>query len=98
MKTIAIDFKPYAPKTNIPILFSPGAQNFSALQNAVQAGDLAAACGAYAMFWQEVAAKGASGHLFLRNAQTGHDLQAVGISLTSANMAGARRAFAMLQR
>jgi hypothetical protein len=98
MNTIAISFATHAPQTNIPISSSQCAQNFAALQNAVQAGDLAAARGAYAMFWQDVAAQEGPGRLFVPNAQTGHDLQAVGISLSSADMPGARRAFAMFQR
>jgi len=89
----------HAPQTNIPNLSSQQcAQNFATLQNAVQAGDLAAARGAYATFWQDVATQDGPGHLFLPDAQTGHDLQAVGISLSSGDMAGARRAFAMFQR
>jgi hypothetical protein len=98
MNTIAIASATHAPQTNIPISSSQCAQNFAALQNAVQAGDLAAARGAYAMFWQDVATQEGPGHLFLPNAQSGHDLQAVGISLNSADVAGARRAFAMFQR
>ncbi|HEV7926831.1 MAG TPA: hypothetical protein VGR14_15835 [Verrucomicrobiae bacterium] len=89
----------HAPQTHIPNLSSQKcAQDFATLQNAVQAGDLAAARGAYDTFWQDVATQDGPGHLFLPNAQTGHDLQAVGISLTSGDMAGARRAFAMFQR
>jgi hypothetical protein len=98
MNAIAIASTTHAPQTNIPISSSQCAQNFATLQNAVQAGDLAAARGAYAMFRQDVAAQDGPGHLFLPNAQTSHDLQAVGISLNSADMAGARRAFAMFQR
>jgi hypothetical protein len=98
MKTIAIAFPNHAPQTNIPISSSQCAQDFAALQNAVQAGDLAAARGAYAMFWQDIAKQDGPGRLFLPNAQTGHDLQAMGLSLNTADMAGARRAFAMFQR
>jgi hypothetical protein len=98
MKTIAIDFKTHAPQTQIPILSSQCAQNFATLQNAVQAGDLAAARGAFAMFWQDVVTQEEPGRLFLPNAQTSHDMQAVGLSLSSADIAGARRAFAMFQR
>jgi hypothetical protein len=98
MNTIAIDFATHAPQTHIPISSSQCAQNFAALQNAVQAGDLAAARGAYEMFWRDVAAQDGPGQLFLPNAQTGHDLQAMGTSLNSADIAGARRAFAMFQR
>jgi hypothetical protein len=98
MNTVTIDFTTHAPQTNIPISSSQCAQNFAALQNSVQASDLAAARGAYAMFWQDVATQGGPGHLFLPNAQTGHDLQAMGLSLKAADMAGARRAFAMFQR
>src|ERR1022692_2993701 len=98
MNNIAIDFKTHAAQTNIPILSSECAQNFATLQNAVQGGDLAAARGAFTMFWRDVAAQEGPGHLFLPNAQTSHDLQAVGMSLNSSDMAGARRAFAMFQR
>jgi hypothetical protein len=98
MNILAIDFKTHAPQTNIPIFSSPCAQNFATLQNAVQAGDLAAARGAFTMFWQDVVTKEGPGHLFVPNAQTSDDLQAVGLSLSSADMAGARRAFAMFQR
>jgi len=97
MNTLTVDFTTHAPQTNIPISSSQCAQNFAALQNAVQAGDLAAARGAYEMFWRDVAAQDGPDHLFLPNAQTGHDLQAMGLSLSSADIAGARRAFAMFQ-
>ena len=95
MNTIAIDFATHAPQTHIPISSSQCAQNFAALQNAVQAGDLAAARGAYEMFWRDVAAQDGPGQLFLPNAQTGHDLQTLGNSLNLANIPGAKRAFAM---
>jgi hypothetical protein len=98
MKTIDIAFTSHDPQTVIPISSSQCAQDFAALQNAVQAGDLDAARGAYAMFWQDIARQDGPGHLFVPNAQTSHDLQAVGISLNTANMAGAQRAFAMFQR
>jgi len=98
MKTIDIAFTSHDPQTNIPITSSQCAQDFAALQNAVQAGDLDAARGAYAMFWRDIARQDGPGHLFVPNAQTCHDLQAVGLSLNTANMAGARRAFAMFQR
>jgi hypothetical protein len=98
MNALAIASTTHAPQTHIPISSSPCAQNFAALQNAVQAGDLAAARGAYAMFCQDVATQDGPGYLFVPNAQTSHDLQAVGISLNSADVAGARRAFAMLQK
>jgi hypothetical protein len=98
MKTIDIAFTTHAPQTHIPISSSQCAQDFAALQNAVQAGDLDAARGAYAMFWQDIARQDGPGRLFVPDAQTSHDLQAVGISLSTADMAGARRAFAMFQR
>src|SRR5580704_13884560 len=98
MNTLDVAFSTHAPQTNIPILSSQCAQNFATLQNAVQAGDLAAARGAFTLFCQDVATQEGPGHLFLPNAQTSHDLQAVGMSLSSANMAAARRAFAMFQR
>ncbi len=98
-KFMATASSTHAPQTNIPNLSRQQcAQNFATLQNAVQAGDLAAARGAYAMFRRDVATQDGPGHLFLPNAQTGHDLQAVGVSLTSGDIAGARRAFAMFQR
>jgi hypothetical protein len=88
----------HAPQTNIPLTSSQCAQDYAALQNALQAGDLAAARGAYEVFWQEVATQAGSAQLFLPNAQTGYDLQAVGNSLNSANIPGAQRAFAMFQK
>jgi hypothetical protein len=98
MNTLDVAFSTHAPQTNIPISSSQCAQNFATLQNAVQAGDLAAARGAYALFWQDVATQDGPGQLFLPNDQTSHDLQAMGISLSVADIAGARRAFAMFQR
>ena len=98
MKTLSIAFANHDPQAEIPISSSQCAQNFAALQNAVQAGDLAAARGAFTLFWENVVNKDGPGHLFLPTAQTSHDLQAVGVSLSTADMAGARRAFAMLQR
>jgi hypothetical protein len=67
------------------------------LQNALQAGDLAAARGAFAEFWQGVATQTGTDHLFLPNPQTSHALQAVGNSLNLANIPGAQRAFAMFR-
>jgi hypothetical protein len=98
-KIMATASTTHAPQTHIPNSSRQQcAQDFATLQNAVQAGDLAAARGAYATFWEDVVAQDGPGQLFLPNAQTGHDLQAVGISLNSGDMAGARRAFAMFQR
>jgi hypothetical protein len=57
MNTMAIASTTYASQTNISISSSQRAQNFAALQNAVQAGDLATARGAYAKFWQDVASQ-----------------------------------------
>jgi len=88
----------HEPRTNIPISASQCAQGFAALQNALQAGDLAAAREAFAGFWQEVAKQTGPSHLFLPDAQTSDDLQAVGHSLTSANMTAARWAFALFQK
>ena len=88
----------HAPPPNIPISTSQCAQGFAALQNALQAGDLAAARGAYAGFWQVVAPPTGASRMYLPNAQTSHDLQTVGDSLNSANLAAARWAFAMFQK
>jgi ABC-type uncharacterized transport system permease subunit len=88
----------HAPQTKIPLTSSQCAQDYATLQNALQAGDLAASRGAYEVFWQAVATQAGPAHLFLSNAQTGYDLQAVGNSLNSANISGAKRAFAMFQK
>jgi hypothetical protein len=88
----------HAPPSTIPISTSQCAQGFAALQNALQAGDLEAARGAYAGFWQDVAPQTGPSRMFLPNAQTSHDLQAVGNSLSSANLMSARWAFAMFQK
>jgi hypothetical protein len=85
----------HATQTKIPLSSSQCAQVFATLQNALQAGDLAAARRAYAVFCQDVAAQAGPACLFLPNAQTGHDLQTLGNSLNGANMPGAKRAFAM---
>jgi hypothetical protein len=98
MSTTAIASKTHASQTNIPLTSSQCAQDFAALQNALQAGDLAAARRAYEQFWHEVARQNGPIQLFVPNAQTGYDLQAVGSSLNSANIPGARRAFAMFQK
>jgi hypothetical protein len=88
----------HAPQTNIPLTSNPCAQGFASLQNALQAGDLAAARRAYEMFWQDIVTQTGTGDLFLPDAQTSHDLQAVGNSLKLANIPGAQRAFAMFRR
>jgi hypothetical protein len=98
MSTTAIASTTHAPQTNIPLTSSQCAQDYAALQNALQAGDLAAARQAYELFWQEVGRQTGPTHLFVPNAQTGFDLQAVGSSLDSANIAGAQRAFAMFRK
>jgi hypothetical protein len=97
MNTSAIASTTHAPQTKIPLSSSQAAHDYAALQNALQAGDLEAARGAYAAFWQDVATQAGPAHLFVPNAQTGHDLQAMGHSLSVANIAGAQRAFAMFQ-
>jgi hypothetical protein len=98
MSTAAIASTTHAPQTKIPLTSSQCAQDYAALQNALQAGDLAAARRAYELFWKEVARQNGPTQLFLPNAQTGHDLQTLGSSLNSANIPGARRAFAMFQK
>jgi hypothetical protein len=98
MSTAAIASTNHAPQTKIPLTSSQCAQDYATLQNALQAGDLAAARRAYNGFWEEVARQNGPIQLFVPNAQTGYDLQAVGSSLNSANIPGARRAFAMFQK
>jgi len=88
----------HEPQTNISISARRCAEGFAALQNALQAGNLAAAREAHAGFWEDVAMETRTRHLFLPDAQTSHDLQAVGHSLGSGDMAGARWAFAMYQK
>ena len=98
MSTTATLSTTHASQTSSPLTSLQCAQEYAALQNALQAGDLAAARRAYDTFWQEVAAQTESGRLFVPNAQTGHDLQAVGHSLRSANIPSAQRAFVMFHQ
>jgi hypothetical protein len=55
MSIAAIACTTYAPQSKNPLPSSQGAEDFASLQDALQAGDLAAACGVYARFWQEAA-------------------------------------------
>jgi len=98
MSIIATASTTHASQIKIPLSSSQCAEDYAALQNALQAGDLAAARGAYDVFWQNVATKAGPARLFIPNVQTSHDLQALGHSLKSANMHGAQRAFAMFQK
>jgi hypothetical protein len=98
MNTTAFVSTIHASQTKIPLSSSQCAEDYAALQNAVQAGNLAAARGAYDAFWQDVATQAGPAHLFLPNVQTSHALQAVGNSLNSANIPGAQWAFAMFQK
>jgi hypothetical protein len=55
MNIAASAYTTHAPKIKSPLPSSQRAQEFASLQNALQNGDLAAACGPCAEFWQEVA-------------------------------------------
>ena len=85
-------------------LFPPwpgAAQDFTALQSTLQAGNLSGAQSAFAAFLQDVrktAQTAGPASLFGPGTQTSKDLQSLGGALKSANLAGAQKAFAILQQ
>jgi len=72
--------------------------DFTALQGALQSGNISGAQGAFAAFLQDAqkTAMAGSGSLFAPGTQASNDLQALGGALRSANLAGARQAFSSL--
>ena len=76
-------------------------QDFTTLQNTLQAGNLAAAQTAFAAFLQDVqktAQTAGPASLFGPGTQTSRDLQTLGSALKSADLPGAQRAFATLEQ
>jgi hypothetical protein len=74
-------------------------QDFNALQNALQSGNISNAQSAFAAFLQDVqatASKAGPNSLFHPGSQPSKDLDALGSALKSANLSGARTAFAAL--
>jgi hypothetical protein len=98
MNITAIASTTHALPTNIQIELGPSAGDFAALQAALDAGDLAAARRAFALFRQDVATQAKPASLFSSNTQAGHDLQAVGNSLNAADIRGAQAALAAAER
>lgn len=80
---------------------SKRSQDFQALQNNLQAGNLSGAQTAFGAFLQDVhttsQAAGASS-LFAPGTQASRDLEALGGALKSANLPGAQKAFASLEQ
>jgi hypothetical protein len=98
MNITAIASTTHALPTNIQIELGQSAGDFTALQEALQTGNLSAARRAYAVFRQDVATQAGPAALFSPNTQAGHDLQAVGNSLNAADIRGAQTAFGALER
>jgi hypothetical protein len=76
-------------------------QDFTALQNALQSGNVATAQRAFAAFEQDLQKASAltgPSSLFAPGTQTSKDLQTLGDALKTADLAGAQRAFATLKQ
>ena len=88
---------------NVPPVSSMAkrSQDFDALQNTLQAGNLSGAQIAFGAFLQDVqktAQVAGPASLFGPGTQASRDLQTLGGALRSANLAGAQKAFAILQQ
>jgi hypothetical protein len=76
-------------------------QDFAALQNNLQSGNITSAQRAFAAFLQDVqktSVGAGSGNLFAPGTPASRDLQTLGSALKSANLNGAQQAFAALQQ
>jgi hypothetical protein len=97
--SISATTSPYYQATD-PSSFQQRSQDFKALANALQSGDLSSAQSAFAAFQKDLpsSSQASSNQPFGQNSQANKDFQTLQTSLGSGDMSGAQSAFTALQK